>query len=605
MMGEARHPGRISVTPAVSDRPYRGLEYIGSDQDQIYNKFRHLWLILNEPRRPPVPQELLCENLKDMFPRLSQYFHDNTPPKIINLHDADGSDRADLVKRGLFPEHLLSNLRKTITGAYLDPLSFQLTAIKEKSVYGICPSTGNTLRSSHSLLANINTIFYRFDGVQVFYIITAGLDGFKKNALYFPRENLVIVSGKPWTFEIADLIELQARMVSNFGACYRYLYNNDLSKRRTAVCVGFFHFAHHLWNELPGIDRLLRKKTIGKIDKFFILREPLGKINEIFPELNSDQIERKNTIGALFDDLISDNYFVIKVGSEFITNKLVNRVYEVSKKNCRPDTHEVVQDARRKHFPLLWVGIRVGSRSWINQVDGLAKLIERVHSEFPQLGVVFDGFSLPADRSGEFVDNQEYGEILRQETTVVSEILQRLERHGRALGIFNIVGSSVYDANVWAHTIDVYLSPYGTLQHKVGWFADKPGIIHSNKTVLRASSKHLWAAFERVVKPRFARHTAVVDVGSTKEHAVIYRETSDWQKESGAGLASMVKRAQSGADFENYEVDWEALYIDLIHLIRSPKILHRMDREVLLNMGKRKVKKIVRIITNYADRSKI
>jgi hypothetical protein len=538
-----------------------------------------------------------------MFPIIVDYFKLNTHPKIIDLRDINESDKAYLVKQGISLDYLLRNLSKTMTGAYLDPLSFQLTAIKDNAVYAVCPFTGNLLASRHSLLASISTIFYRFNSVQAFYIVIAGLDGFMKNAIYFPQQELVVITGKPWTFEEADLIELQARAVCHFGGCYRYLSDNNAAKRGTAVCVGFFHFAHHLWNELPGIDRLLRKKILSRVDKFLLLREPLGAIEQIFPEIPADKIERKYTTDTMFQNIVTKNYFAIKVGDDLITEELVNRVYEVAKQNCRPETLDAVQNARRQHFPLLWVGIRVGSRMWINQIDGLAKLIDTLHTEFPRLGVVFDGFSLPADRSDKSSDNREYDEILREENRVVTDIMHRLERHPQALGIYNIVGSSIYDANVWAHAIDVYVSPYGTLQHKVGWFANKPGTIHSNKTVLQWT-KHLWAGRENAIKPRAVRYAGVVDAQKIKQ-AVIYRETSDWHNESGAGIQSMAKRVQSDPEFDNYELDWEALYSDLIDLIRSPKMLHKLDREIMALACKRKIKKALHVLTNYVDRDKI
>ena len=287
-------------------------------------------------------------------------------------------------------------------------------------------------------------------------------------------------------------------MVSNFHACYRYLSNYKVADRRVAVCIGFFHFAHHLWNELPGIARLVRKGMIDSIDKFLVLREPLGDIRQIFPEIPADKVERKTTTDAIFDDIVTNNYFVVRVGDSVVTRDTITRVYEVAKTNCRPETLDKVQHARRQHSPLLWIGIRVGSRTWVNQEDGLARLIDALHAEFPGLGVVFDGFSLPADRSGEWSDNQEYDDILRQENRVVSDIVERLKQHHRETpGIFNIIGSSIYDANVWAHAIDVYVSPFGTLQHKVGWFANKPGIIHVNTTLLENPWRGLGSSRKR------------------------------------------------------------------------------------------------------------
>ena len=571
----------------------------------MYQPYRSLWLTLNQTRLQPITQRSVANKRNDIFPHAFHYFESNFHPKIINLRDLDKSDMAYLAKQGISRDYLFVNLKKTMRGGCLDALAFQLTAINEKVVYAVCPFTGRFLTSRHSLLANINVIFYRFESVQIFYVITAGLDGFRKNAIYFPEQNLIVTTGKSWSFEEADLIELQARMVCNFDACYRYLSNYEVSAQKVAVCIGFFHFAHHLWNELPGIGRLVRKGMIKSIDKFIVLREPLGDIRQIFPEILVDKVAQKADTASIFEDITTNNYFVVRVGGYTITSDTVRRVYKVAKANCRPETLDKVQHASQQHSPLLWIGIRVGSRTWVNQVDGLARLIDALHTEFPRLGVVFDGFSLPADKSGESSDNQEYGDILRQENRVVSGIVERLKPHDREPpGIFNIVGSSIYDANVWAHAINFYVSPYGTLQHKVGWLASKPGIIHANTTVLENQAKYVWAAVENAIKPRYVGRAAVSDVRSIKKEAVIYREVSDL-KESGAGILSAVERVQGDPEFDNYELDWQALYRDLMDLIRSPKILRKLDLAVAVNGCKREVKKIIHTINNTVDRAKI
>jgi hypothetical protein len=298
---------------------------------------------------------------------------------------------------------------------------------------------------------------------------------------------------------------------------------------------------------------------------------------------------------------MTNNYFVVRVGDSVVTSETITRVYEVAKTNCRPETLDKVKHARRQHSPLLWIGIRVGSKTWLYQEDGLARLIDSLHTEFPGLGVVFDGFSLPADRSGQSSANHEYDDILRQENRVVSDIVERLTRnHRETPGIFNIIGSSIYDANVWAHAIDFYVSPYGTLQAKVGWLANKPGIIHANSAFL--GNPVVWKVVKNAIKPHYVPRSAVSDVRSINK--VIYREVSDF-KESGAGILSANKRVQDGPLFDNYELDWQALYSDLMDLIRLPKILHKLDRGVVVHGFKRDVKKMLHTLTNTVDRDKI
>ena len=571
----------------------------------MYQTYRNLWLALNKTRLQPGAHEVVANKYHMAYPDIFRSFEAHSHRKIINIRGIDEMDRDYLAKEGISTDYLLRNLRKTIRGAYLDALAFQLRAIHEKAVYAVCPFTGKLIASHHSLLANINVIFYRFDSVQVFYVITAGLDGFKKNALYFPQQELIVTSGKAWTFEESDLIELQARMVCNFDACYRYLSNYKACDKKVAVCIGFFHFAHHLWNELPGIGRLVRTGTIDNVDKFLVLREPLGDILQIFPEIPTEKLEKENSTDAIFDYILNNNYLVVRVGEYVTTRDTITRVYEVAKANSRPETLDLVRQTRQQHFPLLWIGIRVGSRTWVNQVTGLTRLIEALYAEFPRLGIVFDGFSLPADRSDQLSDKQEYDKFVLQENRVVNDIIETLsQNHRQTPGIFNIVGSSIYDANVWANAIDVYVSPYGSLQHKVGWFANKPGIIHANTTVLDHSTKYVWVPVENAIRPRYVPPTAVADVRSIKNEAIIYRQVSDLN-ESGAGILSAIKRVQGDPEFDNYELDWEALYSKLIYLVRCHKIKLKLDPEMITRECKRRVKKILHTIINTVDSDKI
>jgi hypothetical protein len=546
---------------------------------EMYQTCRKLWLTLNKTQLQPI-KELDAHRCKEWAANDFRYIGNNSRPKIINLYKLDVSDITYLAEQGISYHYLSYNLKKTMRGGHLDPLAFQLTAVNEQAIYAVCPFTGKLVTSHHSLLANINVIFYRFESVQVFYVITAGLDGFKKNAIYFPQLELVVTTGKSWTFEEDDLIEMQRRMVGSFDACYRYLSKYKLSDRKVAVCIGFFHFAHHLWNELPGIDRLVRKGMIDRVDKFLVLREPLGDLLQIFPEIPAGKVERKTTTNAIFEEIVTNDYFVVRIGDYAISSDTVSRVYNVAKTNCRPETLDKVEGARRQHSPLLWIGIRAGSRSWVNQVDGLARLIDRLHTEFPGLGVVFDGFSLPAHKSDEWSNNHEFDETLRQENQVVSGIIENLKQCPRQTpGIFNIIGSSIYDANVWAHAIDVYVSPYGTLQHNVGWLANKPGVIHANTARLDWRAEYVWTAVEHETKPRYVPRAAVTDVPSIEKKPLIYAEASDLN-ESGAGILSHNRRL-SDWEMDNYELDWLALYSDLVDLIRSQRMMQKLERNIL------------------------
>ena len=240
------------------------------------------------------------------------------------------------------------------------------------------------------MLANINVIFYRFETKEVFYVATAGIgSGFRKSALYLPKHELVVTAGDPWGFQEDDLMELKARMVCGAKACYEYLSDTDWKSRKSAVCIGFYHFAHHLWNELSGLHRLHKKELLQNVDKFLVLREPLGPIEQIFPEIPEERIERKDNTSDLFYGILENGYFAVRVGDDYLTSDLVSRVAKVSSANCLPTTLETVKEAKSKYHPLLWVGIRVGNRAWGDQADGLSHMIAWLAKGIPHIGSGF------------------------------------------------------------------------------------------------------------------------------------------------------------------------------------------------------------------------
>jgi hypothetical protein len=566
----------------------------------MHNLCRDIWLHMNQTDLKPLPEHLAPDDSGLTFVAVLQSFTENACVKTINLRDLSKRDETYLASKRISPAHLIRNLEKTLKGRHLDPLAFQLDALKHKVIYAFCPFSGKLVESNQSLLANITVVFYRFETEQVFYVVTAGIgSGFRKSALYLPKHELVVTAGDSWGFEQSDLIELKARMVCNSKACYDYLSDHDRANRRTAVCLGSYHFAHHLWNELSGIHKLYKKRLLDSVDKFLVLREPLGPIEQIFPEIRVDKIERSNSTNDLFVDILLNRYFVVKVGDDYIASDLAARVARVSSTNCLPATIEKVKGAHTKHHPLLWVGIRVANRAWVDQIDGLSNMIDSLQKEFPKLGVVFDGFSLPADRSAE-PDRQGFSEILVQENAVVNGIIERLQQRQVAVGVFNIIGNNVFDANVWAHAIDVYVSPYGSLQHKVGWLTNKPGIVHTNQKLLENPAQYVWAAVENGIPPRYVSPVCVSDVRSEPRERIAYNEIED-ASESGAGIKALNKKVRGNPELDNYQVKWEVVHHDLVDLIRAPKRRLKLEPLILANRTKRKLRMVVRSITRAIE----
>jgi hypothetical protein len=549
-----------------------------SDQDRVHAQvnletvYQDIWNALNQTDPRPLADHLLQHHAS--FEAVYRYFNSHGPAKNLNLQSLSKEDEHYLATLGIQTNWVRRNLIHAVDEPhFVDPLEFQIQAVKHGRLRAACPFTGAPIESRHSLLANIHVMFYRFVSREVFYVVTANIGtGYRRHALYFPIHDLLIGSGDPWGCEPDDLNELKARVVCHPEESYEYVVDQN-RHRQTAVCLGFYHFAHHLWNELSSLERLYQKRLLAKVGAFLVLREPLGLIDEIYPELHSDRISRLATSDEMFVSILRHKYFAIRMGGYYIRQQVADRVYKVARSNCSTATLESVQKARSAHWPLLWVGIRVDSRTWNDPVEGLACMLVSLHERYPGLGVVFDGFSVPADNSTESPESRsskdEYSAVVEQERAVVRAILKKIAQLSpRIPASFEVIGSSIYQANVWADVIDVYVSPYGSLQHKVGWLRSKPGVVHSNLTLLKQPPpRHMWAAAENGIKPRYVRPEAVRDIREKDKRPVVYRQMTD-TKELGAGIRAAVSRLEGDPEYDNYEVDWAVLYEDLQEVLR-------------------------------------
>lgn len=563
--------------------------------------FDDIWRSLNQRTLQPVSPRW-SDQSKPSHGDVMRHFAATSAPTIINLHLLSAGDKEFLSSRQISAAYLLDNFKRTINTKYYDPRAFQAFAVKTGAVHAICPFTGKHVTTRHSLLANIGVIFYRFESERVFFVISAGIGGgFQKSALYFPDFELIVTAGDEWGFQREDLIELKARVVGNCELVYRYLSNASPQRARVAVCIGFYHFAHHLWNELSGLQRLRKANILDKVDDFFVLREPLGKLNELFPEIPANKIHRLPNTEGLFNKVLESGCLAIKVGGDFVARELITRVHRVAESTVSSNTLNRIANAKRDQRLLLWIGIRVGNRAWADQAVGLSSLIKSLAAEFPKLSVVFDGFSMPADKLDLMVSDSQARELIDKERDEVDQIVQRIEQDLSFTGIevFNIIGCSILEAILWARAIDCYVSPYGSLQHKVAWFASKPGIIHSNKTILQNPANYVSRAVEDIILPHYLDSSDITDVPSNTAAEVRYNEIGD-SSESGAGILMLNKGRRANPEFNNYTVDLTILRDDLLALIRSRRDL-REQVEIFAIGLKRNLRDFLRSVTTAFD----
>jgi hypothetical protein len=117
--------------------------------------------------------------------------------------------------------------------------------------------------------------------------------------------------------------------------------------------------------------------------------------------------------------------------------------------------------------------------------------------KYPTCAILYDGFSLPqdyAESSDEMISF--YREMTSKDKSEIDGIiLECISNNYKNENqyLHDASGLSVLDSIALAQTADTYFCHLGTIQHKIGWTANRSGMIHGNRTIL-ASKPEVWHA---------------------------------------------------------------------------------------------------------------
>lgn len=183
-------------------------------------------------------------------------------------------------------------------------------------------------------------------------------------------------------------------------------------------------------------------------------------------------------------------------------------------------------EALERCQPLLWVGITGQKRSWLEQVEGTAALLNALYEVFPGLGVVFDGWTPP------LVSSDYHRCEIRNDDRVIQRIIRRLAfRRRRRLGV--IAGLPLLEKVRVGLGVDAFVANYTTGSLSVARICGKPGVGHMGRRMMASKHQHIH------------HHTREVD-------PVWVQDRSD---------------ATTPTGYVNYSIPWQALYNTMIEVL--------------------------------------
>ena len=481
-----------------------------------------------------------------------QYFQLSSTYRVLTLQFLTEDDKNYLEKVGLslvnleliaqdnfaLEENYIKSLGEDINKQLLPQMNltlpYQQVLIETGYIYSICPFNGKVIKSNQSFVINhqevghhdLQGFIYRFVGSEVFYLMNGCVMG-EKLLIYLPNRELIINLNHalaPFARPQQSINKFKSYIVSYWQQVKSYLQNEE---KKVVDVVGLgFNIGHYLWQDVAAIDSLSRNGKLSKVDKILIGSGEYFSIGDIFPEILPEDLIYVKDVWDVFKRVVDNNYVAFRANARFIEEPLINRICEVSLEKCTPGLLNEVERAKA-HFPLLGVQIRTSSRVWLGQAEGIANIIQSLYSDFPNLGVVFDGWSLSGKEDSDSVS----WSIIESEKAVMAEILSVIDP---AINTYSAIGSTIYETVVWAKAIDLHISPVGAGLIYPSWIANKPGILHAHTQVLNyqdvrklQSGNSELPYFDKLIPQVFIPNDSVVDYGDCNydcDWKVIYNE---------------------------------------------------------------------------------
>ena len=381
-------------------------------------------------------------------------------------------------------------------------IGFQTKAVRDRRLVLRDPHTGAEVVPFDTVTPSGRTV-YSFGDRELSMLVTGG-GGNKAMVVLLPRERALLdlgsglerlLTARHLASLLGVLLERAARLREEYGDAVVRRAGTPEERSVVLLLSNTENFAHHLWNFFPGFERIVDHGLAGHVDE---IRhggsEFFGTPAALFPEFATARFVREERETLRDPYPFSTRHLILQPGGYFIRKALVQRVVERMQSLPSGGLPEPPPVGDRP-FPVVWIGLRVGSRSWVNQERAVPRLIDEVLARHPEALFLLDGYSYPV---GHDLISDKWRPTISQLHGLASEVRANSQHPDR---IIDMVGNTLRESVLWAAATDVYLAPNGTTQHKVGWLTTGPGVCYGPPSLADSPPDRRPGAFEAEGRP--------------------------------------------------------------------------------------------------------
>ena len=254
------------------------------------------------------------------------------------------------------------------------------------------------------------------------------------------------------------------------------------------------HLGHYIWNELTGIEKIVRDVTPDCLPKVWDLASIeqssfYGPLESLYPELRGRIDRTMNSLEDLFARSVNTGTQFVRVSGSFVTQDIRNRITSVLHED--PDLRimeKLEQSVLASEVPILLLGLRCGTRTLKDLSSFYRRLIDAVYAEVGHFAIVIDGLNSPpgAPQGGTFqvfISGKTSMGPVKLEQGIVKEIFDHCNR--LKLTCIDCIGASMKQSLYWSGKASFFVAPWGGGLAKYRWVSNLPGYTLTNAHNLR------------------------------------------------------------------------------------------------------------------------
>lgn len=267
-------------------------------------------------------------------------------------------------------------------------LSFQEQVARGEGMAAYCPVSGRALRSTHGFCHHSQGVpqtMYRFEGVEVFYVLTGNFPN-SRMLIFMPRTGTLVHTEEQGVrhYPHVEIVrEFCAKIIQRGAEVMGFLSR----PARPAAVLGLSNIGHFFWNDLSGLQFAVDSGAISFISQIVTVPTQYIDYRPLFPEMDDVPSVHVEDPHEVFGHFVNHGLVPVRFTDARITPALFERVRRVAGSHSSPKGSPPRDGPR----PLIWLNLRAQNKVWVEQAEGYAEILNAIHEEYGAAAALLQG----------------------------------------------------------------------------------------------------------------------------------------------------------------------------------------------------------------------